>query len=99
MSEPRCNTDLGISNDVTCLRSLRHPAYRQRELNTGVYMERENLSLRCEEKTSSQRHDKRESIDARHRGGNFRSSDETSVMEVERREVVIQFLVIDENYS
>src|SRR5665213_1809709 len=36
------------------------------------------------------RHCKRESIDARHRGRNFRSSEEASVMEVERREVVIQ---------
>jgi hypothetical protein len=37
------------------------------------------------------RHCKKESIDARHRGGNFRSSEEVLVMRMERREVVIRF--------
>jgi hypothetical protein len=43
------------------------------------------------------RHCKKESIDARHGGRNFRSSDEVLVMRMERREVVIQFLIMDEN--
>jgi hypothetical protein len=34
---------------------------------------------------------KRESTDAAYRGGRFRSSEEVSVMEMERREPVIQF--------
>jgi hypothetical protein len=53
-------------------------------------MRRENFKLR---------HCKKESIDARHRGGNFRISDEVLVMRMERREVVIQFLIINENCS
>jgi hypothetical protein len=43
------------------------------------------------------RHCKKESTDAWHGGGNFRSSDEVLVMRMERREVVIQFLIMDEN--
>lgn len=66
MSKPRYSSVFGISNKVTCLLLLRHPAYRQRELNTGVYMERENQSLQCQEKTSSKRHCKKESIDEQH---------------------------------
>jgi hypothetical protein len=43
------------------------------------------------------RHCKKESTDACHRGGNFRSSDEVPVMGMERRGVVIQFLFMEEN--
>jgi len=48
-------------------------------------MERGNLSSRCEGKTSSGEPDKRESIDAGHRGGSARSSAEVPVMGMERR--------------
>ena len=45
----------------------------------------DNLSSRCEGKTSSGEPDKRESTDAGHRGGSARSSGEVSVMGMERR--------------
>lgn len=64
---------------------LRHPAYRQRDHNTGVCVEQENQSLQCQEKTSSKRHYEKESIDVRHWGGNFHSSNEALVMRVEVR--------------
>ncbi|MEO5995806.1 MAG: hypothetical protein ABIN89_03720 [Chitinophagaceae bacterium] len=44
-----------------------------------------------------QRHCKKKSTDAWHRGGNFRSSEEVPVMGMERRGVVIQFLFIEVN--
>jgi hypothetical protein len=42
--------------------------------------------------------DETESRDAHHRGGDIRSSDETSVMAVEQRDVIIQ-LESDNNYN
>ena len=63
----------------------RHPAYRQHERNTGFYTERGNLSSRCEGSGVKHRNCKRLSTDARHRGRWSRSSDEASVMGVERR--------------
>jgi hypothetical protein len=40
-----------------------------------------------------------ESIEDRHRDRSLRNSDEAPVMEVERREAVIKFLVMDENWG
>jgi len=40
----------------------------RRDLASGWYAERENLSFRCKWKTSSGEPDERESIDAEHRG-------------------------------
>jgi len=97
MSKPKTTIFFGRNSKVTCLLLLWHPAYRRRGLTKGVYMERENLSSQCEEKTSSKRHCKKESTDVRHGGGNFRSSDEVLVMRMERRGVVIWFLIMDEN--
>ena len=45
MPKPGSSINPGTSSKGTCLLLLRHPAYRQRELNTGVYVERENQSL------------------------------------------------------
>jgi len=45
MSKPECNIVSGKSKKITCLPLLRHPAYRWHDLNTGIYTERENLSL------------------------------------------------------
>jgi len=97
MPKPRSSINLGISKEATCLLILRHPEYRWHELNAGFYLEQENLSSGCQEKISSCQDSKIESIDAWHGGGNFRSSEEVSVMEMERREVVIRFLFMDEN--
>lgn len=76
---------------------LRHPAYRQHDLNTGDCREQENLSPEWEEKISSCQDSEIESIDDRHRGRSLRSSDEAPVMGVERREAVIKLLIMDEN--
>lgn len=38
--------DSGTRLDGICLRANRHPAYRRREHELGVYVERENLSSR-----------------------------------------------------
>src|SRR5690554_3129019 len=91
MSKPRSSIVIGISSKVTCLLLLRHPAYRQREFITGVCTERKNLSPRCQEKTSSKSNYKKESIEACHGGGTFRSSVEAPVTGVERRGGIIQF--------
>ena len=77
MSKPGSSSNSGISSKVTCLLLLRHPAYRQRELNTGIYVEQENQSLSCQEKTSSRGHCKGESIDGQHWDGSSRSSDDS----------------------
>jgi len=90
MSEPMSNSSIGIGMEGTCLLSMRHPTYRRHELNTGFSSEQENLSLRCEGKTSSSGHCKGESTDARHGGGTLRSSDEVPVMGMERRERIIR---------
>jgi len=76
MSKVKYSITLLPAGRTTCLPSLRHPAYRQRELYTGIQAELGNLSERCEEKRSSGRTRKSESIDAFHRGRATRSSDE-----------------------
>jgi hypothetical protein len=74
----------------------RHPVCRQHERNTGFGMERGNLSSRCKGSGVKQRHCKRLSTDARHRGRWLRSSDEAPVMGVERRgSVVVAGLVVN----
>ena len=85
MSKLKSSSIFRISGKATCLLLLRHPAYRQRDLITGVSTERKNLSSRCEEKTSSKSNYKRESIEACHGGGTSRISVEAPVMGVERR--------------
>jgi hypothetical protein len=84
MSKPISNIVVGISRKATCLLFLRHPAYRRRESIIGIYMERENLSSRWQEKRSSSGHYKTERIEAWHGGGMSRSSEEASVMEAEQ---------------
>lgn len=76
---------------------LWHPAYRWRELSIGICTERENLRHDVKRKLQASGYRKKESIEAWHRGGVFCSSVETFVMEVERRENIIWF-IMDENY-
>ncbi|EQC00824.1 MULTISPECIES: hypothetical protein [Photorhabdus] len=78
-----------ISPAAIWLLAGRHPAYRQHEHNTGSGMERGNLSSRCEGSGVKQKTCKRLSTDAGHRGRWLRSSDEASVMDVERRGPVV----------
>ena len=63
----------------------RHPAYRRREARPGSGMERENLAGDDKGKGASGWNREAESTDAPERGGLPRSSEEGSVMELERR--------------
>ncbi len=90
MSKPKSSIIFGTSSKDTCLLLLRHTAYRGHEPSIGICMERENLSSRCQEKTSSKRHYKRESIEACHGGRTSRSSVEVPVMGMERRGCIIE---------
>ena len=67
----------------------RHPACRRREARLGSCTERENLHGDAKGKGTSGANRKAESTDAPVRGGLLRSSDEASVMLVERREQAI----------
>jgi hypothetical protein len=67
----------------------RHPAYRRREAQLGSCTERENLAGDAKGKGASGDNRKAESTDAPERGGLPRSSDEGSVMGLERRGRVI----------
>jgi hypothetical protein len=79
----------GISSEDVWLLAERHPAYRQHERHTGSYAERGNLSSRCEGSGAKQPHCECLSTDAGHRGRWPRSSEEASVMDVERRGSVV----------
>ncbi len=63
----------------------RHPACRWREAQPGFRAERENLAGDAKGKGTSGSNREAESTDAPDRGGLPRSSDEGSVMELERR--------------
>lgn len=90
MSKPKFSINLGIIKEETCLPTLGYPAHRRRDLITDVYTERENLSSRCEGKTSSNGDCKRESTDAWQGGGTSRSSEEAAVMAVEQRGSIVR---------
>src|SRR4249919_3226875 len=77
MSKPGGDPSSGISLGDALRRPRRHPACRRREAQPGSWTERENLIGEAE------------STDAPGRGGLLRSSDEASVMLVERRERAI----------
>ena len=89
MSEPRVGPTFGISSGADLKLPERHPACRWREAQPGSCMERENLADDAKGKGTSGDHRKAESTDAAVRGGLPRSSDEGSVMELERRGRVI----------
>jgi hypothetical protein len=67
----------------------RHPVCRRREAQPGSCKERENLAGEAEGKGPSGANRNAESTDVPERGGLLRSSEETAVMVVERRERVI----------
>jgi len=89
MSEPRVGPTFGISSGADLKLPARHPACRWREAQPGSCMERENFADDDKGKGTSGDHRKAESTDAPVRGGLPRSSDEGSVMELERRGRVI----------
>lgn len=79
--------------------TLRHPAYRRRELTTGIYRERVKLSSGCERKISSRHPCKKESTEAWHGGGSCCSTVEAAVIAVEGRTAIVRFLIIKENWD
>jgi len=90
MSKVRYSSTLLPVGRTTCLLSQWHPAYRQHELYTGIQAELGNLSGRCEEKRSSGRTRKSESIDASNRDRVTRSTIEVAVMAMEGRGGIIR---------
>src|SRR5260221_2630766 len=85
MSKPGGDPSSGISLGGVLRRPKRHPACRRREAQPGSCMERENLAGDAKGKGTSGSNCEAESTDAPERGGLPRSSDEASVMLVERR--------------
>src|SRR6266508_4558192 len=89
MSKPRVDPTFGNSSEDVLIPTERHPACRRREARPGSCMERENLAGDDKGKGASGSNREAESTDAPERGGLPRSSDEGSVMLVERRGRVI----------
>jgi hypothetical protein len=89
MSKPGADPTSGISLGEALILPKRHPAYRRRESQSGSCTERENLHGDAKGKGASGYNHEAESTDAPVRGGLLRSSDEASVMLVERREQAI----------
>ena len=79
----------------TCLLLKWHPVRRWHDLHMGFNKELGNLSCECQGKRSSMRIQELIS-DVIHRGGLAGSSDETTVMVVERSGQVIQFYSNDQ---
>ena len=98
MSEPGGDPSSGISSGDALIRPERHPACRRREARPGFRTERENLrsvappeflgGVKGQATSGSNREG--ESTDAERRDGAARSSDEGSVMGLERRGCVVQ---------
>ena len=89
MSKPEAGTSSGISSEDVLIPTERHPACRRREARPGSGMERENLAGDAKGKGASGSNREAESTDAPERGGLPRSSEEGSVMGLERRGWVI----------
>src|SRR6266446_1499068 len=89
MSKPGGDPSSGISLGDVLRRPKRHPACRRREAQPGSCTERENLIGDAKGKGASGANREAESTDAPGRGGLLRSSDESGVMPVERREQAI----------
>src|SRR3972149_3798638 len=89
MSKPGGGPSSGISSGDVLILPERHPACRRREARPGSCMERENLAGDAKGKGTSGSNREAESTDAPERGGLPRSSDEGSVMGLERRGWVI----------
>src|SRR5438132_10193235 len=85
MSKPGGDPSSEISSGDALRPTERHPACRRREAQPGSCAERENLAGDAKGKGASGHNREAESTDALERGGLPRSSDEASVMRVERR--------------
>jgi hypothetical protein len=89
MPKPGVDPSPGISLGDVLRLPKRHPACRRREAQSGSWTERENLAGDAKGKSTSGSNREAESTDAPERGGLPCSSDEASVMLVERRGQVI----------
>ena len=85
MSKPGVGTTFGISSGDALIPTERHPACRRHEPRLGFGTERENLAGDAKGKGASGSNREAESTEAPERGGLPRSSDEGSVMGLERR--------------
>ena len=90
MSKPGGDPSSGISLEDVLRLTKRHPACRRREAQPGSCTERENLCGDAKGKGTSGSNREGESTEAEHRDGAARSSDEGSVMELERGGCVVQ---------
>ena len=90
MSEPGGDPSSGISLGDVLRRPKRHPACRRREARPGFRMERENLFSDAKGQAASGSNREGESTEAGRRDGAARSSEEGSVMELERGGCVVQ---------
>jgi hypothetical protein len=70
--------------DGTCLQAMRQPVYRRHDLITGFDTEQGNLAWDAKGNPQVAQ-TTRENTEAHDRGGVTRSSEETSVMDEERR--------------
>jgi hypothetical protein len=84
MSEPGDDPSPGISSGGCLGRPERHPACRRREARPGFRTERDNLFSDAKGQATSGSNRGGESTEAGRRDGAARSSDEGSVMELER---------------
>jgi hypothetical protein len=89
MSKSRADPAFEISSGDVLIRPERHPACRRREAQPGSCTERENLAGDAKGKGTSGSNREAESTNAPERGGLPRSSEEGSVMALERRGWVI----------
>src|ERR1700719_4151337 len=90
MSKPGGDPSSGISLGDVLRRPRRHPACRRREARPGFRMERENLFSDAKGQATSGSNREGESTEAGRRDGAARSSDEGSVMGLERGGCVVQ---------
>jgi hypothetical protein len=90
MSEPGVDPTSGISSGDDMILPERHPACRRREPQPGTRTERENLLFDAKGEATSGSNREGESTEAECRGGAARSSEEGSVMGLERRGCVVQ---------
>ena len=91
MSKPRVDPTFGISSEDVLIPTERHPACRQREARPGFGTERENLAGDDKGKGASGDNREAESTNAPERDGLPRSSEEGSVMGLERRGGLVQW--------
>jgi hypothetical protein len=85
MSKPGVDPTSGISSEDVLIPTERHPACRRREAQLDSSKERENLTGDAKRKIPKRLPPRGRKTDAPERGGLPHSSDESFVMELERR--------------